>query len=127
VRYHPPTYFLTALQLNGAQNVSTTALLNSCRKSGGAVEGLAMLWLYIAAAGAGVLLGLLWLRALSVLAGSVVLVAITISMAARGHWPPLESVMNMFLLLATLQFSYLLALIFPPPPIRPLESIVRDD
>ena len=69
-----------------------------------------MLWLYIAAAGVGALLGLLWVRLLALLAGSVVLVAAAIVMAA-GHWPPLEAVINVFLLLATLQFSYLVALV----------------
>jgi len=71
------------------------------------MEGLAMLWLYVAVAGAGALLGLLWLRVLAVLAGSVVLVAITIVLAALGHWPLLEAIINAFLLLATLQVSYL--------------------
>jgi hypothetical protein len=75
------------------------------------MEGLTMLWLYIAAAGVGSLLGLLWLRLLALLAGSVVLVAVAIVMAALGHWPPLEAVINVFLLLATLQFSYLVALV----------------
>ena len=32
-----------------------------------------MLWLYVAAAGAGALLGLLWLRVIAVLAGSAIL------------------------------------------------------
>ena len=75
------------------------------------MEGLTMLWLYIAAAGVGSLLGLLWLRLLALLAGSVVLVAVAIVMAALGHWPPLEAVINVFQLLATLQFSYLVALV----------------
>jgi hypothetical protein len=41
----------------------------------------------------------------------VVLVAVAIVMAALGHWTPLEVVINVFLLLATLQFSYLVALV----------------
>ena len=75
------------------------------------MEDLTTLWLYIAAAGVGALLGLLWLRLLALLAGSVVLVAVAIVMAALGHWPPLKAVINVFLLLATLQFSYLVALV----------------
>jgi hypothetical protein len=75
------------------------------------MEGMDMLWLYIAAAGAGALLGLLRLRVLAVLAGSVVLMAITILFAAPGHWSLLGTVVNLFLLLATLQFSYLGALL----------------
>jgi len=76
------------------------------------MEGLTMLWwLYIAAAGVGALRGLLWLRLLAILTGSVVLVAGAIVMAALVHWPPLEAVINVFLLLATLQVSYLVALL----------------
>jgi hypothetical protein len=75
------------------------------------MEGLEMLWLYMAGAGAGALFGLLRLRVLAVLAGSVVLMAIAILLAALGHWPLLEAVVNVFLLLATLQFSYLAALL----------------
>jgi len=70
-----------------------------------------MLWLYIAAVGAGALLGLLRLRVLAVLAGSVVLMAVTIFFAALGHGPLLQTVINLFLLLATHQFSYLTALL----------------
>jgi len=75
------------------------------------MEGQDMLWLYIAAAGAGALLGLLRQRVLAVLAGSVVLMAITILFAAPGHLSLLETVVNLFLLLATIQFSYLAALL----------------
>jgi hypothetical protein len=71
-----------------------------------------MLWLCIAAAGAGALLGLLGLRVLAVLAGSVVLVVITVALAAFGHWPLLEAVINAFLLLAIFQFTYLAASIY---------------
>jgi hypothetical protein len=72
------------------------------------MESVDMLWLYIAAAGAGTLLGLLRLRVLAVLAGSVVLMSITILF---GRWSLLGTVVNLFLLLATLQFSYLGALL----------------
>jgi hypothetical protein len=75
------------------------------------MEDLAMLWFYLVAAGAGALLGLIRLRILAVLAGSVGLVAVSIVLAALGHWSLLEAVINMFLLLATLQFSYLAALL----------------
>jgi len=73
------------------------------------MEGMSMLWLYIAAAGAGALLGLLRLRVLAVLVGSVVLVAITVVLAALGHWPLLGTIITVFLMLATLQFSFLAA------------------
>jgi hypothetical protein len=69
-----------------------------------------MLWLYIAAAGAGALLGLLWLRVLAVLAGSVILMAITVDWMTLQQRPFLEGVINVFMLLAILQFSYLAAL-----------------
>jgi hypothetical protein len=75
------------------------------------MEGLAMLWVCIAAAGAGTLLGLLRLRFQPVLVGSVFLVAINIAMAARGRWPLLDGIVNVFLLLTTLQVSYFAALI----------------
>jgi hypothetical protein len=75
------------------------------------MEGMAMLWLYIAAAGAGALLGLLRLRVLAVFAGSVVLVAITVVLAALGHWPILGAIINVFLVLAALQLSYLAAVV----------------
>jgi hypothetical protein len=69
-----------------------------------------MLWLYIAAAGAGALLGLLWLRVLAVLAGSVILMAITVVWMTLQQRPFLEGVINVFMLLAILQFSYLATL-----------------
>jgi hypothetical protein len=70
-----------------------------------------MLWLYIAAAAAGALLGLLWLRVLAVLAGSLVFVAITIGLTTIERWSLLEAVVNVLMLLATLQFSYLVMLV----------------
>ena len=70
-----------------------------------------MLWLYLAAAGSGALFGLLRLRVLAVVAGSIVLVAMTAALAGLGHWPLLEAVVTVFLLQVTLQFSYLAALI----------------
>jgi len=75
------------------------------------MEGLNMVWLYVATAGAGALLGLLRLRVPAIVWGSVVLMAITIPLVALGHWPPLETVINLLLLLPTLQFSYLAALL----------------
>jgi len=69
-----------------------------------------MLWLYVAAAAAGALLGLSSLRAPAVLAGSVVFVAIAVVLMAFRRWPLLEAVINVFMLLATLQFSYLVGL-----------------
>ena len=73
------------------------------------MEDVAMLWLYIAAAAVGALLGLLGLRVLAVVAGSVALLGITVVLAALGHWSRLEAVISTFLLLSTLQFSYLAA------------------
>jgi hypothetical protein len=73
------------------------------------MEDMSMLWLYIAAAGAGALLGLLRLRVLAVLVGSVVLVAIIVVLAALGHWPLLGTIINVLLMLATLQLSFLAA------------------
>lgn len=70
----------------------------------------AMLWLYIAAAGAGALLGLLRLRVLAVLVVSVILVAISVVWTTYEQWPVSEAAINVFALLATLQFSYLVAL-----------------
>ena len=71
---------------------------------------LAMQWLYIAAAGAGALVGLLWLRVLVVVAGSVVLVGISVVWMTLQQWPLLGAAINVFALLATLQFCYLVAL-----------------
>ena len=72
-----------------------------------------MLWLYVAAAGAGALLGLLWLRVIAVLAGSAILVATTIVFMAVRQSTLLEVVLNLLMLLATFQFSYLVALMLP--------------
>jgi len=70
-----------------------------------------MLWLYIAAVGAGGLLGLLRLRVLAVLAVSVILVAISVVWMTFQQWPLSGAAINVFTLLATLQFSYLVALV----------------
>ena len=70
-----------------------------------------MLWLYIAAVGAGGLLGLLRLRVLAVLAMSVILVAISVVWMTFQQWPLSGAAINVFTLLATLQFSYLVALV----------------
>jgi hypothetical protein len=72
-----------------------------------------MLWLYVVAAGSGALLGLFSLRVIAVLVGSVVLVATTVVFMTVAQWPLLQAVVNVVLLLATLQFSYLVALLFP--------------
>jgi hypothetical protein len=72
-----------------------------------------MLWLYVVAAGAGALLGLLWLRVMAILAGSIVLVATTVAFMTVQQWPLLEAIVNLLMLLATLQFSYLVALMLP--------------
>ena len=69
-----------------------------------------MLWLYVVAAGAGALLGLLWLRVIAILAGSIVLVATSVVFMTVQQWPLLEAIVNLLMLLATLQFSYLVAL-----------------
>ena len=69
-----------------------------------------MLWLYIAAAGAGALLGLLRLRVLAVLALSVILVATSVVWMTFFQWPLLGAAINVVTLPTTLQFSYLLAL-----------------
>jgi len=69
-----------------------------------------MLWLHIAAAGAGALLGLLWLPVLAVPAGLVVLVALAVVLMTLRHWPLLQAIVNLFVLLATLQIGYLIAL-----------------
>jgi len=69
-----------------------------------------MLWLYIAAAGTGALLGLLRLRVLAVLALSVILVATSVVWMTFFQWPLLGAAINVVTLPTTLQFSYLLAL-----------------
>ena len=70
-----------------------------------------MLWLYIAAAGAGALLGLLRLRVLAVLAVSIILAAISVVWTTIEQWPVTGAAVNVFTLLATLQFSYLVVLV----------------
>ena len=81
-----------------------------------------MLWLYVAAAGAGALLGLLGLRVIAVLVGSVVLVTATVAFMAVRQFPLLEAVVNVLMLLATLQFSYLVALMLPAARTRAASS-----
>jgi len=71
-----------------------------------------MLWLIITAAGAGVLLGLTLLRALAVFAASVALSVTAVVSMTLGHWPLLEIIVYTFMLLAALQCSYLIGLIF---------------
>jgi hypothetical protein len=77
-----------------------------------------MLWLYVGAAGVGALLGLLWLRVIAVLVASVVLVATAIVLMTVRQWSLLGAVVNLLILLATLQFSYLVALMVPSARIR---------
>jgi len=70
-----------------------------------------MLWLYIAAVGAGGLLGLLRLGVLAVLAVSVILAAISVVWMTFQQWTLSGTAITVFTLLATLQFSYLVALV----------------
>jgi energy-converting hydrogenase Eha subunit A len=74
-----------------------------------------MLLLFIAAAGAGVLLGLALLRVLAVFAASVALGVTAVVWMILGQWPLLGAIVYAFMLLATLQCSYLVGLIFSSP------------
>jgi len=71
-----------------------------------------MLWLFITAAGAGVLLGLALLRILAVFAASVALCVTAVVWMIHGQWPLLGTIAYAFMLLATFQCSYLVGLIF---------------
>ena len=71
-----------------------------------------MLWLIIPAAGAGVVLGLTLFRALAVFATSVALSVTAVVSMMLGHWPLLEIIVYTFMLLAALQCSYLIGVIF---------------
>jgi hypothetical protein len=68
-----------------------------------------MPWLYLAAAAAGALLGVLGLRVSAVLVGSIVLAAIAVGLMPIRHWSLLQTAINVFMLPAALQFSYLVA------------------
>ena len=74
-----------------------------------------MLWLFIAAAGAGVLLGLALLRVLAIFAASVALGVTAVVWMIYGQWPLLGAIVYAFMLLATFQCSYLVGLIFSSP------------
>ena len=71
-----------------------------------------MLWLFIMAAVAGLLLGLALLRVLAVLAASIALVVTAVVWMTRGQWGLLDTIVYTLLLLASLQCSYLLGFIF---------------
>jgi len=68
-----------------------------------------MLWLSIAAAGAGILLGL-WLRVPAVLAAAAALVVITVLTTIERR-SVLEAVTYAFMLVIILQFGYLVGLL----------------
>jgi hypothetical protein len=74
-----------------------------------------MLWLFILAAGVGVLLGLALLRVLAVFAASVALGVTSVVWMIHGQWHLLGAIVLAFILLATFQCSYLLGLIFSSP------------
>ena len=74
-----------------------------------------MLWLFIAAAGAGILLGLALLRVLALFAASVALGVTAVVWTIHGQWPLLGAIVYAFMLLATFQCSYLVGLIFSSP------------
>jgi|SRR5215813_3720395 len=93
-----------------------------------------MLWLFIAAAGAGVLLGLALLRVLAIFAASVALGVTAVVWMIYGQWPLLGAIVYAFMLLATFQCSYLVGLIFSSPckeaphekaePLRPTTDLI---
>jgi len=71
-----------------------------------------MLWLCITAAGAGALLGLALMRVVAVFAASVTLAVSAVVLMRLGQWTLLEAIVYTFMLLGTLQFSYLVGFIF---------------
>jgi hypothetical protein len=73
-----------------------------------------MLWLYMTAAGVGALLGLLWRRVIAVVAASAVLMTITVVVMTLRQRSLLEVVVNIPMLLTTLQLSYFAALMLTP-------------
>ena len=70
-----------------------------------------MLWLFIVAAGTGALLGLARLRVLAVFAGSVALAVTAVVLLSLAHWALLEIIVYTFMLLGTLQCSYVIAFV----------------
>jgi hypothetical protein len=74
-----------------------------------------MVWLFIAAAGAGMLLGLALLRVVAVFAASVAVGVTAAVWMIHGQWPLLGTIVYAFMLLATFQCSYLVGLIFLSP------------
>jgi hypothetical protein len=65
-----------------------------------------MLWLLVSASALGLLLGL-WLRVAALLGASVALAVTTAVLMALGHWSLLQAIGFIFILLSTLQVSYL--------------------
>jgi hypothetical protein len=65
-----------------------------------------MLWLLVTASALGLLLGL-WLRVAALLGASVALAMTTAVLMALGHWSLLQAIGFIFILLSTLQVSYL--------------------
>ena len=70
-----------------------------------------MLWLFIVAAGTGALLGLARLRVLAVFAASLALAVTAVVLLSLAHWALLEIIVYTFMLLGTLQCSYVIGFI----------------
>jgi len=77
-----------------------------------------MLWLFITAAGTGALLGLALLRVLPVLTASVALALTAVVLMTLGQRPLLEIIVYTFMLLTTLQCSYLVGFIYSSRQMR---------
>jgi hypothetical protein len=67
-----------------------------------------MLWLFITAAGIGVLFGLALLRVLAVFAASVALTVTAAVLLSLAHWSLLETSVCTFMLLVAFQCSYII-------------------
>ena len=65
-----------------------------------------MLWIFVTASALGISLGL-WLRVSALFVASVALVVTTAVLMALGHWSLLQAIGIIFILLSTLQVSYL--------------------
>jgi hypothetical protein len=76
--------------------------------------GINMLWLFITASGAGMLLGLGQLRVATLIAASVALAVTALVLLRLGQWPLLEAILYTFMLLITLQCSYLAGFFLKP-------------
>ena len=70
-----------------------------------------MLWLFIVAAGTGALLGLARLRVLAVFAASLALAVTAVVLLSLAHGGVLEIIVHTFMLLGTLQFSYVIGFV----------------